>query len=218
MLEEDHRIVVADRLNEQALRFVWRRGNDDLEAGDVGEHRVEALAVLAGGTETRAVHGADHHGCSRLAAEHVAEFGGLVENLVEADTHEINEHQVGDGAEASRGGAGGSAYERAFGDGCVQDAVAAEFGEQALGDAEGAAPGVVLTGGAGTPGDVFAHQHHCRIAVHFVTQGFVDGLAEGFLAHRASALSKRRTHRLGCRFRRVLQRIWRRVTRSRLQR
>ena len=42
-------------------------------------------------------------GVDRLAAEHVTELGGLVEDLVEANTHEIDEHQLDHRAQA-RGG------------------------------------------------------------------------------------------------------------------
>ena len=57
--------------------------------------------MLRGGAEAGAVHGADDERRHRLAAEHVAELGGLVEDLVEADAHEVDEHQLGDRAQAA---------------------------------------------------------------------------------------------------------------------
>ena len=66
-------------------------------------------------------------GVTRLAAEHVAELGGLVEDLVEADAHEVDEHQLGDRAQAGRGGAGRRADEGALGDRRVEHALAAEL-------------------------------------------------------------------------------------------
>ena len=59
----------------------------------MGEDGIKALAVLAGGPNPGAIHGAHDQRRHRLAAEHVAEFGGLVEDLIETDTHEINEHE-----------------------------------------------------------------------------------------------------------------------------
>ena len=61
----------------------------------MGEDRIEALAVLGGGPEAGAVMRADHHGRRRLAAEHVAELGRLIEDLVETDAEEVHEHQFG---------------------------------------------------------------------------------------------------------------------------
>ena len=83
--------------------------------------------MLRGGAEAGAVHGADDHGRDRLAAEHVLELGGLVEDLVEADAHEVDEHQLGHGPQAGGGGTGGGTDEGALGDRRVEDAVAAEL-------------------------------------------------------------------------------------------
>ena len=46
VLEEDHRVVVADRLDQQALGVVGVRRHDDLQPRDVGEDRVQRLRVL----------------------------------------------------------------------------------------------------------------------------------------------------------------------------
>ena len=139
--------------------------------------------MLRGGAEAGAVHGADHERGHRLAAEHVAELGRLVEDLVEADPHEVDEHQLGDGAKAGRGGTGGGADEGRFGDRRIENALAAEFAHQAFGDAERPAPGVVLAGRAEAAGDVLAHDDDARIAAHLVAQRLEDRLAVAFLAH-----------------------------------
>ena len=56
VLEEDHRIVVADRLDQQALGLIGARtAVTHLQARDMGEDRIEALAVLGGGAEAGAV-------------------------------------------------------------------------------------------------------------------------------------------------------------------
>jgi hypothetical protein len=46
VLEEDHRVVVADRGDQQALGVVGRGGRDHHEARHVGEPGLQALAVL----------------------------------------------------------------------------------------------------------------------------------------------------------------------------
>ena len=49
--------------------------------------------------------GANDNRCLSLAAEHVTELGGLIEDLVEADAHEIDEHELGNRPQAARRGA-----------------------------------------------------------------------------------------------------------------
>ena len=110
------------------------------------------------------------HRRDRLAAEHVLELGRLVEDLVEADAHEVDEHQLGDRAQAGGGGADGGADEAALGDRRVQHAVAAELGHQPLGDAERAAPGVLLAGRAQAAGDVLAHDDDAVVALHLLAR------------------------------------------------
>ena len=155
---------------------------------------IEALAVLRGGAEAGAVHGADHHRGHRLAAEHVLELGGLVEDLVEADPHEVDEHQLGDGAQPGGGGTHGGTDEAALGDRRIQHAIAAELGHQPLGDTERAAPGVVLAGGTQAAGDVLAHDDDAMIALHLLGEGLVDRLTVALLGH-GPGLSRRRRRR-----------------------
>ena len=155
---------------------------------------IEALAVLRGGAEAGAVHGADHHRGHRLAAEHVLELGGLVEDLVEADPHEVDEHQLGDRAQPGGRGTDGGTDEAALGDRRVQHAVAAELGHQPLGDAERAAPGVVLAGRAQAAGDVLAHDDDAVVALHLLAERLVDRLTVALLGH-GPGLSRRRRRR-----------------------
>ena len=82
--------------------------------------------MLGRRAEARAIHGADGQGRDRLAAEHIFELGGLVENLIEADPHEVDEHQFGNGSQTGGGGAGRAADEGALGDRRVQHPVPAE--------------------------------------------------------------------------------------------
>src|ERR1700756_4821305 len=120
-------------------------GMTPFSPGMWGEQGGRALGVLGRGPQPRAVHGADHDGGDRLAAEHVPELRGLVVDLVEADAHEIDEHQLGDRAHPGRGRADRGADERRLRDGGVEDP-AGELVVQPLGHAQYAAPGVVVTG------------------------------------------------------------------------
>ena len=105
VLEEDDRVVVADRLDQEALRLVRRGRANDIQARDVGDDGVEHLASAAPQPEPGADHRPNHDRRLRLAAEHVAELGRLVEDLVEAHAHEVDEHQLGHRAEAAGRGA-----------------------------------------------------------------------------------------------------------------
>ena len=53
-LDEDDRVVVADRGLEQALGVGGRGGRHDLQAGDVRVRRFERLRVLRGQLQRRA--------------------------------------------------------------------------------------------------------------------------------------------------------------------
>ena len=83
------------RLDQQALGVIGVGRHHDLQAGHHGEQRMQGLAVLRAAAQARADRGADHHRGLGLAAEHVAELGGLVVDLVEADADEVDEHDLG---------------------------------------------------------------------------------------------------------------------------
>ncbi len=127
------------------------------------EQRGEHLAVLGRSTETGTDHGADHHRGFGLAAEHVAELGRLVEDLVKTHPHEVDEHQLGNRAHAASRGANGRTHIGALGQRCVEQAVAM-FGVQAFGDTQHTAPGVFFTLAASAAHNVLAHHDHAGIA------------------------------------------------------
>ncbi len=173
---EDYRVVVADRLDQQPLRVVSIGRHDAFEPGDRGEDVVGALRVLRRGAAAGADHRADDERGLGFAAEHVAELGGLVVNLVEADAEEIREHQLGDRAQPGDRGAGGSAHDRRLGDRRVDDPGLAEFTKEPLGHAEDSAIGI---------GDILADHDDARVAAHFLSQRLVERLADRFQCHRA---------------------------------
>ncbi len=87
-LEAEHRIVVADRGLQQALRVRRTGGEDHLQPGDVGEDRVRALRVLSRELQPAAVQRPDDDREVPLAAEHVADLRSLVHDLIERDEAE----------------------------------------------------------------------------------------------------------------------------------
>ena len=89
-------------------------------------------------------------GVSGLAPEHVAELGRLVEDLVEADAQEVDEHQLRDRAHAARGRADGGTGERGLRQRRIEQAVAILLVE-ALVEPEGAAPCFLFARAAGSP-------------------------------------------------------------------
>ena len=142
--------------------------------------------MLRRGAKTGAKHSADDDGGLGFAAEHVAKFGRLIENLIEAHAHKIDEHELDYGAQAGGGRPDSRPYEGGLGYGGVEDAVA-EFPPQALGDSENTAPGIHLSLAARAADDVFAHKDDALVPLHFLTQGFADRLLEGLCAHLFSS-------------------------------
>ena len=90
MLDENHRIVVADRGDQAALGVVGVGRRDDLEARHVHEHRVQALRMLRALAPRFADHAAHHQRHLDLAAVHVAAFGGDVDELVHAQHQKVH--------------------------------------------------------------------------------------------------------------------------------
>jgi hypothetical protein len=82
-------------------------------------------------------------------------------------THEVDEHQLRDRAQPPGGCPDGRPDKGRLGDRGVQDP-AGELVVQALGDAEYAAPGVLLAGAAGPAGVVLAHDHDRGVAGHLL--------------------------------------------------
>jgi hypothetical protein len=116
LLEEHHRVVVADRGFQQSLGVVGGGRDDHLEAGHVAHPGLHALRMLGRRAGPRAPGGAQHHGHGRLPAELVAHLGGLVGQLVHGDGEEVAEHDLHDRAHAGDGRA-----HRGPGDGRLAD-------------------------------------------------------------------------------------------------
>ena len=136
--------------------------------------------MFGGGAEPCAGDGAHDERHGDLSAVDVAEFGGVVEQLVEGGADEVDVHDLGDGAEPGDGCADGSADEPGLGEGGVDDPLASEAWQQSFGDAEGAAPGVGGVGidvvASGAAGDVLAEQDDAWVGIHLLAECFVDGV------------------------------------------
>jgi len=78
VLDEHHRVLVADGRLEQALGVVGGRRHHHFQAGDVGEPGLQRLRVLGGVGAAGTGHGAVDNGQVGFAAEHVLGLGGLV--------------------------------------------------------------------------------------------------------------------------------------------
>ena len=96
---------------------------------------------------------ADDEGDADLASAHVAEGGGVVEDLVQRQQAEVDGHDLDDRPEAGDGRPDPRADEGRLRQRRVADAVLPELFQQSLGDGE--APAVTA--------DVLAHQEHALV-------------------------------------------------------
>ena len=177
VLDHQHRIVVADGGLEQPLGVVRRGGHDDLEAGDMGVHRLKHLRVLRAALCAAATRHANDHRHPRLAAEHVVELRQAVDDLVAGEQAEVGRHQLGDGAEAAERGADSRADDYFLGERGVFDALLAELFNKTLGDGIGAAiardvsPDQRARQGQGLPTIAYTAGHRVGKANHTYQQG-----------------------------------------------
>src|SRR5208283_6021470 len=68
-------------------------------------------------------HCAYHNRSDRFAAKHIAKFGSLIEDLIEADSHKIDEHEFHDRTQTARRCANGCSDEGRLGYGCIHDPI-----------------------------------------------------------------------------------------------
>ena len=122
VLEEHHRVGIADRGLEQPLGVGGGIGRDHLQPRHARIPGGEILAVLGGDAGGGAVRSAEHDGAMHLAARHIARLGGGIDDLVDRLHGEVPGHEFDDGLEAGEGRAHADAGEAMFGDGRVDDA------------------------------------------------------------------------------------------------
>ena len=166
VLQEDDRVVVADGALQEPLG-VGRGGRvGHVHAGAVHEVGFQRLGVLGRQLAAAAARHADHHGKVDLAAEHVADLGHVVDDLVHGQQGEVDRHQFGHRPQAPHGRADGDADDGVLRDGGILDPLLAEFGQKPPGHLEG--PLVER--------HVLPQTHHRRVAAHLLLQGQVEGI------------------------------------------
>ena len=178
MLEEEHRVRVADGGLQQATGVRRRAWRDDLESHGAGEVRLVRLRVIERTVHATAVGHADHHGHGEGSVGPVAHSADLADDLVEGGVHEVGELHLGDGAQPVDGGPGRGARDHCLGERRVEDALVAVLGPQAVGRAEDAA----------LAADVLAEDHHPLVALHLLVHGEADRLEDVELGHGSAAL------------------------------
>ena len=137
VLEEEHRVVVADGGFDEALGVVGGGRAHHLQAGRADEPHLGILRMERAAVNAAARGRANHDGHGRVPA--VAALGGEVDDLVEAAGDEIGELHLRHRAQAHQAGADGRAHDGRFGDGRIHHAALAEMLEEAGGHFERAA-------------------------------------------------------------------------------
>ena len=125
------------------------------------------LAVLGGDAGSRAVRAAEHDRAVHLPARHVVGLGRRIDDLIHRLHGEVERHELDDWLETAKRSANAEAGKTVLGDRRVNNALRAEFLQQALGDLVGA---LIL-------GDLLAHDEHGRIAPHLFRHGVAQRLA-----------------------------------------
>ena len=143
VVEHDDRIRVADRRLQQTLGVRGGGRQDDLHAPRVHDQGVRALGVLGRHARTAAGSADDRQREVAGASHHVAEFRGLVEDLVHRHVEERRHEEVDDGHEPRGGSPKTRADEGGLRDRRVADPVRPELVRQSRRVADDAPPHVL---------------------------------------------------------------------------
>ena len=136
VLEEQHRVVVADGGLHHRLRVHRGRRQRHLDARHVREPRVQRLRMLSARALAAAARQADDHRHPHLAAGQVAKHRGLMRELVDRHRHEVAELELDDRPHATDRSADGGPHHRDLRARRVADAFAAELRRQSGGHPE----------------------------------------------------------------------------------
>ncbi len=182
VLDEHDWVVVPDGRSQEAFRIGRCGRHYDLEAGYVGEPRLERLGVLRCVAPTRAALGTHDERHAGLTAEHEPVLSGLVDDLVDGETGEVDVHELDDRTEAGERGSDACPNDPELADRRLADTPRPELGEQAGGHLKRSA---VL-------GDVLAHHQNPRVALHLESECVAECLRVEQLGHRALNSGSRR--------------------------
>ncbi len=177
-LEEDHRIGIVDRRQEQAVGPRRRRRHQHADAGDVREHRLGRLAVVLRRADPRAHRRAQHQRAGQAAAGAIAQAAGMGYQLLHGGVDEAHELDLHHRLQALGGHADGQPGDHVLRQRRIQHPLEAE----ALAQAEGGAKHPAVDP------DVFAQHHHRLVLGHGPVQRQVDRLQKGQAFRFAVAL------------------------------
>ena len=180
VLEEQHRVLAAERGAQQPRRVARARRERDQEPGDVGEDRLAALAVPdRAALEVAADRDAHDHRARERAVRAPARGRGLRLDLVHRRPHVVEELDLGARAQPAHRLADRAADDVRLRERRVEAAGVAERALQAERDAEHAALARHLVDHVGVGvGDVFAEHADAFVARHLLVQREPDRLAE----------------------------------------
>ena len=173
VLEEDHRVRIADCALQKSLCIGGRIRLHDFQTGDLRIPSCVVLTVLRAHTSRRAVRAAEHNGAAHLTARHVQRLGGRIDDMVDRLHSEVESHELHDGAKPAKGRTDCDAREAVFGNWRVNDALASELVQQSLTDLVGA---LILS-------DFFTHEIDVFVARHFLGHRLAQCLAHGHGLH-----------------------------------
>ena len=97
MLKDDDRVGVLERGGEHAASVRQRGRRDDPDPGNVGIPRLEAVRMLRRELPSCARRHPDDERHVALAAGHVQQRCGVVEDLVQREQAEVDRHDLDDG-------------------------------------------------------------------------------------------------------------------------
>src|SRR5438477_11907847 len=99
-LHEDHRVILADGGDQEALCIDRIGGADHLQSRRMDEKRLRRLRVIVAAFDSAAHRGADHHRRAVLPPAAIPELGPLVDDLIEGRKDEVRELDLGDRAQS----------------------------------------------------------------------------------------------------------------------
>src|ERR1043166_9810130 len=171
ILQIYHRIVVANRCDQQTFCVSSGRRQHDFESRGVREPRFGILRVIRARVNSPA--GRTSKDDRHRNAPAVIAFRSVVDDLSERTGDEVDELKLDDRAKADGCRSASRADKTRFRDGSINHSIGSELLEKALSDFERAAEHA----------DVFAEDEDAGIAPHLVAEGAADGLEVSDLTH-----------------------------------
>ena len=172
VLDVDDRVRVGDRGAEEPGGIGRGGRHDHLQPGHVREPGLQALRVLRAAALAGAALRPQHQRHRQLAARHEVRLRRLVDELVEGERDEVDEHDLDHRPQARLRRADRDPGDRRLADRRVADALGAEL----LGQPGGRAPRAAL-------GDVLAEDEDALVVAHLLGQRLRDRLEVRRLAH-----------------------------------